>query len=103
MQKKHIPFSEVYDLLAVRIVFTPKPNMSEKEQCWILYSILTNLYKPHPDRIRDWVNTPKANGYEALHVTVMGNGNWIEVQIRTDRMDDIAEKGLASHWKDRRN
>ena len=99
MQKKHIPFSEVYDLLAVRIVFTPKPNMSEKEQCWILYSILTNLYKPHPDRIRDWVNTPKAHGYEALHVTVMGNGNWIEVQIRTDRMDDIAEKGLASHWK----
>lgn len=99
MQKKHIPFSEVYDLLAVRIVFTPNSNISEKEQCWILYSILTNLYKPHPDRIRDWVNTPKANGYEALHVTVMGNGNWIEVQIRTDRMDDIAEKGLASHWK----
>ena len=100
MQRKHIPFDEVFDLLAARIVFTPKEELSEKEQCWIIYSIITNLYKPHPDRLRDWVTTPKANGYEALHVTVMGNsGNWEEVQIRSRRMNEIAEKGLAAHWK----
>lgn len=100
MQRKHIPFEEVFDLLAVRIVFTPKEGLSEKEQCWIIYSVITNLYKPHPERLRDWVTTPKANGYEALHVTVMGNsGNWEEVQIRSRRMNEIAEKGLAAHWK----
>lgn len=100
MQAKHIPFEDVYDLLAVRIVFTPNTSMSEKDQCWMVYSALTEIYKPHPERIRDWISTPKANGYEALHVTVMGqNGQWVEVQIRTDRMHEIAEKGLAAHWK----
>ena len=100
MSKRNIPFNEVYDILALRIVFTPKPGMSEKDQCWMLYSALTEIYKPHPKRIRDWVSTPKANGYEALHVTVMGpNGQWIEIQIRSVRMNDIAEKGLAAHWK----
>lgn len=100
MQTKHIPFDEVFDLLAVRIVFKTQEGVSEKDQCWRIYSIITNLYKPHPERLRDWVTTPKANGYEALHVTVMGNsGDWVEVQIRSERMDDIAEKGLAAHWK----
>lgn len=100
MQAKNIAFEDVYDLLAVRIIFTPNPAMSEKDQCWMIYSALTEIYKPHPERIRDWISTPKANGYEALHVTVMGqNGQWVEVQIRTDRMQDIAEKGLAAHWK----
>ncbi len=100
MQTKNIPFEDIYDLLAVRIIFTPKPDMSEKDQCWMIYSALTGIYKPHPERIRDWISTPKANGYEALHVTVMGNnGQWVEVQIRTQRMHEIAEKGLAAHWK----
>lgn len=100
MQTKNIPFEDVYDLLAVRIVFTPNTTMSEKDQCWMIYSALTEIYKPHPERIRDWISTPKANGYEALHVTVMGpDGQWVEVQIRTERMHDIAEKGLAAHWK----
>lgn len=100
MQTKNIPFEDVYDLLAVRIVFTPNTTMSEKDQCWMIYSALTEIYKPHPERIRDWISTPKANGYEALHVTVMGpDGQWVEVQIRTVRMHDIAEKGLAAHWK----
>ncbi len=100
MQAKNIPFEDVYDLLAVRIIFTPKPDLSEKDQCWMIYSALTAIYKPHPERIRDWISTPKTNGYEALHVTVMGqNGQWVEVQIRTRRMHEIAEKGLAAHWK----
>lgn len=100
MTNKSIPFEEVYDLLAVRIVFTPKPDISEKDQCWIIYSALTEIYRPHPERIRDWISTPKANGYEALHVTVMGqDGQWVEVQIRTQRMHEIAERGLAAHWK----
>ena len=100
MSAKQVPFEEVYDLLAVRIIFTPKLDMSEKDQCWMIYSALTEMYKPHPERIRDWISTPKANGYEALHVTVMGpEGLWIEVQIRTRRMHEIAEKGLAAHWK----
>lgn len=100
MSTRNIPFEEVYDLLALRIVFTPKEGMNEKDQCWMLYSAITQLYKPHPERIRDWVSTPKANGYEALHVTVMGpGGRWVEVQIRSERMNDIAEKGLAAHWK----
>ena len=100
MSTRNIPFEEVYDILALRIVFTPKPGLSEKDQCWMLYSALTELYKPHPERIRDWVSTPKANGYEALHVTVMGpEGRWVEIQIRSERMNDIAEKGLAAHWK----
>ena len=100
MQTKHITFEEVYDLLAVRIILKPKPNENEKANCWVTYSAITSIYTPHPDRTRDWINTPKSNGYEALHVTVMGpGGNWIEVQIRSQRMNDIAEKGLAAHWK----
>ncbi len=100
MNLKNIPFEEVFDLLALRIVFEPKPDLSEKEQCWMLYSALTEIYKPHPERIRDWVNNPKANGYEALHITLMGPlGRWVEVQIRSKRMNDIAEKGLAAHYK----
>lgn len=100
MTSKNIPFEEVYDLLALRIVFEPKGSLSEKDQCWMLYSALTELYKPHPERIRDWVSNPKANGYEALHITLMGPmGRWVEVQIRSKRMNDIAEKGLAAHYK----
>ena len=100
MSSRNIPFEEVYDILAERIVFKPHGELTEKEQCWMLYSAITALYKPHPERIRDWVSTPKANGYEALHVTVMGpGGRWVEVQIRSERMNDIAEKGLAAHWK----
>ncbi len=99
MQIKNIPFEEVYDLLAIRIVFEALPNIPEKTQCWNIYSIITDQYKPKPERIRDWVSTPKANGYEALHVTVMGpEGKWVEVQIRTRRMDEIAERGFAAHW-----
>ncbi|MFO8001249.1 MAG: bifunctional (p)ppGpp synthetase/guanosine-3',5'-bis(diphosphate) 3'-pyrophosphohydrolase [Marinilabilia sp.] len=100
MQKKQVAFEEIYDLLAIRIVFKPKPDIPEKAQCWTIYSLITDIYKPKPDRLRDWVSTPKANGYEALHATVMGpEGNWIEIQIRTERMDEIAEKGFAAHWK----
>lgn len=100
MVTKSIPFEDVYDLLAVRIIFTPNESMSEKDQCWMIYSAITEIYRPHPERIRDWISTPKSNGYEALHVTVMGtNGEWIEVQIRTDRMHELAERGLAAHWK----
>ena len=100
MQVKNVPFEEVYDLMAIRIVFTPKTKIPEKTQCWHIYSLITDIYKPKPDRIRDWVSTPKANGYEALHVTVMGpNGRWVEVQIRSKRMDEIAEHGFAAHWK----
>ena len=100
MQQKNIPFEDVYDLLAARIIFTPNESMSEKDQCWMIYSAITEIYRPHPERIRDWISMPKANGYEALHVTVMGpNGQWTEVQIRTDRMHELAEKGLAAHWK----
>ncbi|MBQ0029751.1 MAG: bifunctional (p)ppGpp synthetase/guanosine-3',5'-bis(diphosphate) 3'-pyrophosphohydrolase [Bacteroidales bacterium] len=100
MQNKGIPFEEIYDILAIRIVFDPVEGADEKAICWSIYSAVTDLYKPHPERIRDWVSTPKANGYEALHVTVMGpDGKWVEVQIRSRRMDDIAEKGFAAHWK----
>lgn len=100
MQTKNIPFEEVYDLMAIRIVFDPLPSIPEKTQCWNIYSMITDIYMPKPERIRDWVSTPKANGYEALHATVMGpKGNWMEVQIRSRRMDDIAERGFAAHWK----
>ena len=100
MNTKLVTFEEIYDLLAVRIVFTPKPNFSEKDQCWMIYSAITEIYRPHPERIRDWISTPKANGYEALHVTVMGqNGDWVEIQIRTRRMHELAEQGLAAHWR----
>ena len=100
MQTKGVSFDEVYDLLAVRIVFIPKPNVSEKRQCFDILSLVTDIYKPKPDRIRDWITIPKANGYEALHVTVMGpQGKWVEIQIRTQRMDEIAERGFAAHYK----
>ncbi|PID90620.1 MAG: GTP pyrophosphokinase [Bacteroidetes bacterium] len=100
MEKKNIPFSEVYDLLAMRIVFTPVQDIPESTQCWFIYSLLANLYTVQQDRTRDWVTKPKANGYEALHCTLLSKqGEWIEVQIRTVRMDSIAEYGLASHWR----
>jgi GTP pyrophosphokinase len=101
MQSKNIPFEEVFDLLAVRIVFEPGPeDISERTQCWQIYSLITDIYTPKPDRLRDWVSRPKPNGYEALHLTVMGpGGRWVEVQIRSQRMDDIAERGFAAHWK----
>ena len=100
MQNKHCTFEEVYDLLAVRIILKPRAGENEKANCWVTYSAITSIYTPHPDRTRDWINTPKTNGYEALHVTVMGpGGKWIEVQIRSERMNAIAEKGLAAHWK----
>ncbi len=100
MHQKNVTFEEIYDLFAIRIVFQPKPGLPEKTQCWTIYSIITDIYAPKPERIRDWVSTPKANGYEALHTTVMGpNGKWMEVQIRSKRMDEIAERGFAAHWK----
>lgn len=100
MQAKNVPFEEIYDVLAVRIVFEPLPNIPEKTQCWNIYSMITDAYLPKPDRLRDWVSRPKPNGYEALHVTVMGpEGKWVEVQIRSKRMDEIAERGYAAHWR----
>lgn len=100
MKTKNILFEQVYDILAVRIIFKPKPGIAEKTQCWYIYSLVTDLYKVKPDRIRDWVSNPKANGYEALHMTVMGpHGKWVEVQIRSERMDKIAERGFAAHWE----
>lgn len=101
MQTKNITFEQVYDLYALRIVFTPAPNSkeSERDQCYHIFSIITGIYPYKPDRIRDWVKHPKSNGYEALHCTLMGDtGMWVEVQIRSKRMDDIAEKGIAAHW-----
>jgi len=100
MQTKRVDFDAIYDIFAVRIVFEPKQNIDVKKQCWDIYAIITDLYKIHPGRIRDWVSHPKANGYQALHLTVMGpDGRWVEVQIRSEQMDDIAEKGFAAHWK----
>ncbi len=104
MQNKNVPFEEIYDLMAIRIVFDANEERPEKTQCWNIYSMVTDIYMPKPERIRDWVSTPKANGYEALHATVMGpKGNWVEVQIRSRRMDEIAEKGFAAHWKYKQN
>ena len=100
METKHVPFEEVYDLYAMRIIFECDDPAREKALCWEIYSAITDLYRLHPDRTRDWISVPKANGYQALHLTVMGpDGNWIEVQIRSRRMDEIAEKGFAAHWK----
>jgi len=100
MQAKNVPFEEIYDVLAIRIVFEPVTGVPEKTQCWSIYSAITDSYLPKPDRLRDWVSRPKPNGYEALHVTVMGpEGQWVEVQIRSKRMDEIAERGYAAHWK----
>ncbi|MGM0612194.1 MAG: RelA/SpoT family protein [Bacteroidota bacterium] len=99
MKNKEIPFEEVYDLFAIRIIVdTPLPQ--EKQDCWHVYSLVTDYYRPKMDRLRDWISIPKANGYESLHTTVMSNeGKWVEIQIRSTRMDDIAEKGFAAHWK----
>src|SRR5690554_4480281 len=99
MKKQNIPYEQVYDVFAIRIIIDTVPER-EKAECWNAYSIVTDYYQPNPDRLRDWVSTPKANGYESLHTTVMSpGGKWVEVQIRTKRMDQIAEKGYASHWK----
>lgn len=104
MQNKGVTFEEIYDLFAVRIIFDPLPGIDEKNLCWDIYSAITDIYRIRPDRIRDWVSRPKANGYQALHLTVMGpDGQWIEIQIRSRRMDDIAEKGFAAHWKYKEN
>lgn len=103
MKKQNIPFEEVYDLFAIRIILKAKPEQ-EKAACWQVYSIVTDYYKPNPDRLRDWISTPRTNGYESLHTTVMSKtGQWVEVQIRTERMDEIAEKGYAAHWKYKEN
>ena len=99
IHKKNIPFDEIYDLFAIRIIIDSHPE-KEKSDCWKVYSIVTDFYQPNPDRLRDWVSTPKANGYESLHTTVMSpTGKWVEVQIRTQRMDEIAELGYAAHWR----
>lgn len=99
MKKKQIPFEEIYDLFAVRII-VDVPKANEKSICWQIYSIITDAYNPIPERLKDWVSTPKSNGYESLHTTVVGpKGQFVEVQIRSERMDEIAEKGLAAHWK----
>ena len=104
MEKKKVDFNEIYDLFAVRIIFEIYHGMDEKKKCWDIYSAITDIYKLRPDRIRDWVSRPKSNGYQALHLTVMGpDGKWIEIQIRSRRMDDIAEKGFAAHWKYKAN
>lgn len=100
MQTKHIPFEEIYDILATRIIFEPTSKEEELNNCFDIYVNISKIYKPHPDRLRDWVSHPKANGYQSLHVTLMANnGQWIEVQIRSERMNDIAEQGFAAHWK----
>ena len=100
MLTNHVPFEEIYDLLAVRIIFEPRNADEELNDCFDIYVSISKIYKPHPDRLRDWVSHPKANGYQALHVTLMGNnGQWIEVQIRSERMNDVAEQGFAAHWK----
>ncbi len=100
MQTKHVTFDQIYDILAVRIIFTPTQESDEINECFDIYVALTKIYKSHPDRLREWLNHPKANGYQALHVTLMsGEGRWIEVQIRSERMDEVAEQGFAAHWK----
>ncbi|MGN0258256.1 MAG: RelA/SpoT family protein [Bacteroides sp.] len=100
MQTKHVPFEEIYDILAVRIIFEPHTSEEELNDCFDIYVAISKIYKPHPDRLRDWVSHPKSNGYQALHVTLMSNrGQWIEVQIRSERMNDVAEQGFAAHWK----
>ena len=100
MQNKHVTFDQVYDILAVRIIFTPQKREEEINECFNIYVAISKIYKSHPDRLRDWLSHPKANGYQALHVTLMSKqGRWIEVQIRSDRMDEVAEQGFAAHWK----
>lgn len=100
MQNKHVTFDEIYDILAVRIIFEPQRQEEEIADCFRIYAIASSIYKPHPERLRDWLSHPKANGYQALHTTLMSKaGKWIEVQIRSQRMDDMAEQGFAAHWK----
>ncbi len=100
MQNKHVSFEEIYDILAVRIIFDTSDKEDEISECFHIYAIASSIYKPHPERMRDWLSHPKANGYQALHTTLMSkSGKWIEVQIRSRRMDDIAEQGFAAHWK----
>ena len=99
MKKQKCPFEGVYDLFAIRVILDSAPD-KKKQECWQFYSIVTDMYQPNPTRLRDWLSVPKSNGYESLHITVMGpEGKWVEVQIRTERMDDIAERGLAAHWR----
>ena len=99
MQKKNVGFAEVYDVFAIRIIVNSRPEL-EKADCWKVYSIVTDYYQPNPDRLRDWISLPKANGYESLHTTVMSpGGRWVEVQIRSKRMDEVAEMGYAAHWR----
>ena len=99
MKKQKCPFEGVYDLFAIRVILD-SPYEKEKMQCWQVYSIVTDMYQPNPKRLRDWLSVPKSNGYESLHITVMGpEGRWVEVQIRTERMDEVAERGLAAHWR----
>ena len=99
MTTRNIPFEQIYDIYAVRIIFEPRGAYTEREQCWYIFSMITGLYPYKPDRTRDWIDNPKANGYEALHLTVMSNaGKWVEVQIRSERMNSIAERGIAAHW-----
>ncbi len=99
MKRQNVEFEQIYDIFAVRIIINSKSPKKEKEDCWMVYSIVTNIYQPNPKRLRDWISTPKASGYESLHTTVMGpNKKWVEVQIRTVRMDEVAEKGQAAHW-----
>ena len=100
MEAKHIPFEEVYDLYAVRIIFKCPNEADEKKECWTIYSVITDIYKLHPERTRDWVSRPQANGYKAPHLTVMGpDRHRTEAQIRSEKMDEIAERGFAAHWK----
>ena len=101
IQKQKTSFEGIYDLFAIRIILDSEPDPAkEKQECWQVYSIVTDMYQPNPKRLRDWLSIPKSNGYESLHITVMGpEGKWVEVQIRTRRMDEIAERGLAAHWR----
>jgi len=100
MNAKRVPFEDIYDIFAIRIIFEPTGDVDEKNLCWDIYAAITDIYRTRPDRLRDWVSRPKANGYQALHLTVMGpDGQWIEIQIRSKRMDEIDEKGFAAHWK----
>lgn len=99
IKRQKTPFENIYDLFAIRIILDSEPD-KEKQECWQVYSIVTDMYQPNPNRLRDWLSIPKSNGYESLHITVMGpDGRWVEVQIRTERMDAIAERGLAAHWR----
>ena len=98
MRKQHVPFEGVYDIFALRIIIDC-PVELEKPQCWTVYSVVTDFYTPNPKRMRDWISIPKSNGYESLHTTVSAEGRWVEVQIRTERMDEVAERGIAAHWR----